>query len=297
MRVYPKISVVTPSYNQGHFLEQTILSVIGQNYPNIEYIIIDGGSTDNSINIIKKYSNKISFWISEPDLGQADAINKGFAKSTGEILCWLNSDDLFMPNIFEFISQQINIDEKMIITGDCIHFEEKGSFGTYAVGSQSELNISRINIFDADPIIQPSTFWTRKVWNSVGVLDINLHYVFDWDWFIKATINKVEFKVVNKTLSLYRIHKDHKTLNGNMDRHKEIINVYLNFKNEQNANTYKFLLRDKIILKRKILIVFRRLLVFFRIKLNDAQILKIIFPSHYKNVVLAKLQNLIYFTN
>src|SRR5665647_1802387 len=101
---YPKISIVTPSFNQGRYIEQTIQSVINQNYPNLEYIIIDGGSTDDTIEVIKKYEKHISFWISEPDKGQADAINKGFAKCTGDIFNWINSDDYYEPETFKKLS-------------------------------------------------------------------------------------------------------------------------------------------------------------------------------------------------
>ena len=103
----PKISIVTPSYNQGQFLEDTILSVINQNYSNLEYIIIDGGSNDNSVEIVKKYENRLKYWISEKDFGQTHAINKGFKKSTGEMINWINSDDLLEPNALNILSEEI----------------------------------------------------------------------------------------------------------------------------------------------------------------------------------------------
>jgi glycosyltransferase involved in cell wall biosynthesis len=96
----PKISIITPNYNGGEYLEETIQSILTQNYPNLEYIIIDGGSTDNSVEIIKKYEDQLSFWVSEPDKGLYDAIQKGFDKSSGEIMAWLNSDDLYHKNAF-----------------------------------------------------------------------------------------------------------------------------------------------------------------------------------------------------
>ena len=103
-----KITIVTPSYNQGRFLEQTILSVVGQQYPNLEYIIMDGGSTDNSVEIIKKYESHLAHWESEKDSGQAHALNKGFALATGTIFGWLNSDDYYLPGTLSFVAEQLD---------------------------------------------------------------------------------------------------------------------------------------------------------------------------------------------
>ena len=221
---YPKISIVTPSYNQGDYLEDTILSVLGQNYPNLEYIIIDGGSTDNSVEIIKKYEKHLACWVSEKDEGQAQAINKGFQKSTGEIMAWLNSDDMYMPNILKNISSLMNPSDDILLYGQCMHMENNknglNSWGSNILNPQSE-DLSLI-----DYIIQPSTFWTRKVWEKVGCINTEFHYAFDWDWFLKAKNKNIKFVSINKTLSIYRIHSNHKSSTGGETRQKELIKIY-----------------------------------------------------------------------
>ena len=153
---WPKISIITPSYNQGMYIEETIRSVLLQGYPNLEYIIIDGGSTDNSVEIIKKYEKWISFWVSEPDEGQTNALNKGFNKSTGEIVAWLNSDDYYLINTFNKLIKFINENPSAFIYyGDLIFFHEKTD-ETEIVKSSS------FNIADQirhKIIMQPGSFW------------------------------------------------------------------------------------------------------------------------------------------
>ncbi|NJL12521.1 MAG: glycosyltransferase [Microscillaceae bacterium] len=225
MQELPKISIVSPSYNQGQYLEETILSVIGQNYPNLEYIIIDGGSTDNSVEIIKKYEKHLAYWVSEPDRGQAHAINKGFAMATGDILAWLNSDDMYMPNILNFIA--INLKETsqaMLLFGDVIHIQEDNK----KLFSNSSIKYfeQQLELCYVDFIVQPSSFWTRKTWETLGDLNEKYNYVFDWEWFIKAQQAKTKFVYISKYLSIYRIHSSHKTGIGGNERMIEILDVF-----------------------------------------------------------------------
>jgi len=160
--LYPKISVITPSYNQGRFIEQTILSVISQNYPNLEYIIMDGGSTDETIEIIKKYQKYIFHWQSKKDDGQAAAINQGFKLAHGEILCWINSDDLYKTGALEKIASLFELNNQpQLVFGNCIRFKEasKQSKGSDVIKSHHFHKLSL-----CDYIIQPSSFWNRAAW-------------------------------------------------------------------------------------------------------------------------------------
>jgi glycosyltransferase involved in cell wall biosynthesis len=220
---FPKITVVTPSYNQGQFLEETILSVVGQQYPNLEYIVIDGGSTDSSLEILKKHQHHLTFWVSEPDRGQAHAINKGFSRATGDILCWLNSDDLFLPGALNFVSSRLDPSSAEVLFGNCFHFFE-GVAASY--GSDVVREHKRRDLRLADYIIQPSSFWTPKVWKQTGELDESLTFGFDWDWFIRAREGGAAFTPVDKYLSAYRFHSDHKSGTGGVRRLNELAAIY-----------------------------------------------------------------------
>jgi glycosyltransferase involved in cell wall biosynthesis len=205
---WPKISIVTPSYNQGQFLEETIRSVLLQNYPNLEYIIMDGGSNDNSVEIIRKYEPWLTYWVSAKDKGQADAIQKGFESATGEIIGWLNSDDLLLSDALATVARQFILfpeTELLIGGGISVDFDGKlrGKRYYYAQSYNSLLFIGQY-------FFQMSSFWTREVFNTVGGLNTSLSFCFDYDLFLKCTSRKNP-RGVDSLLAAYRVHDKTKT--------------------------------------------------------------------------------------
>jgi len=217
---WPKISIVTPSYNQAQFLERTILSVLNQNYPNLEYIIIDGGSTDGTLNIIKKYENKIAYWISEPDKGMYNALNKGLRIASGEILAYINSDDLYLPNTFFFVVGyfQKNIGTTLIY-GDCIFINENGDhLYTYRY---LPFKFYRYVALNWSSIPQPTTFWRNTVHKTEIYFDENFKMLGDFDFYIKVG-QQFRIEYVKKEIAVFRLHKGSLTLKHRQLRLSEL---------------------------------------------------------------------------
>ncbi|HEX3933762.1 MAG TPA: glycosyltransferase family 2 protein [Puia sp.] len=181
----PKITIVTPNYNQAEFLEQTILSVTEQQYPDLEYIIIDGGSTDGSIEIIKKYEKHLAYWISEPDEGLYHALQKGFDKASGEVLGWINSDDMLHPGSLSVIGEIFSSFEKIRwITGCPSALDEKGR--TVAVADGKQWSKYNFYLYDYRWIQQESTFWRRSLWQQAGSqLNLQIKYAADFELWLR----------------------------------------------------------------------------------------------------------------
>jgi len=211
-----KISVITPSFNQGKFIERTIQSVLNQNYPDFEHIIIDGGSTDGTIEILKKYSHLI--WVSEKDKGQSDALNKGFGKATGDIIAWINSDDWYEQNTFSAVSKFFKkYQYKNIVMGNCNLVDENGKVFDRVINY--ERGFEELKNFRAPRSIptQPAVFFRKKLLEEYGLLDLNLEYTMDYDLWMRFA-KKDRFFHINRTIANYRFHKDAKIGDMNWEK-------------------------------------------------------------------------------
>ena len=207
---WPKITIVTPSYNQGQFLEETIRSVLLQGYPNLEYIIIDGGSVDESVNIIKRYESWCYFWVSEKDSGQSSAIAKGFERATGEIQAWLNSDDLYNINSFKHISKlfEANQDVQVIYGNRYLIDEESRIIGNMFYPSFLTSGFWGLG----QPVAQEATFWRTLAYKRCGGIDKSLFFAMDYDLFLRM-FKESKFKKLNKMIGMYRNHAATKSSN------------------------------------------------------------------------------------
>jgi len=217
------VSIVTPSFNQAPYLEATIQSVLGQGYPRLEYIIIDGGSTDGSLEIIRRYARRLAHWSSEPDSGQTEAINKGFARAKGEILAWLNSDDLYHPEAVreavEFLERHPEIG---LVYGDADFVDDAGEVvGRFPARQTSLARLRRGYVH----IPQQASFFRASLWRLVGPLDPTFYFAMDYDLWVRiAALSPLAYH--RRPWAGFRLHRDAKTLSAADQCWPEMLRVH-----------------------------------------------------------------------
>jgi len=218
------VSIVTPSFNQGQFLERTIQSVLGQDYLQIQYVVIDGGSSDDSVEIIKRYKNRIDYWVSESDQGQTDAINKGFARAKGEILAWINSDDTFNPGAVSqavaFLGQH---PEYAGVYADANFIDENDQkIGKFPAAQTSYAKLRRGYVH----IPQQTFFFRRSLWIKIAPLDISFNFAMDYDlWVRLARLAPLKY-LPGKYWANFRLHSDSKTILADVECWPEMLRVH-----------------------------------------------------------------------
>jgi glycosyltransferase involved in cell wall biosynthesis len=239
----PKITIVTPSYNQGEFIEETIRSVLDQDYPNLEYIIMDGGSTDGSVEIIKRYENRLAYWESHRDNGQADAVYRGFERSTGEILGYLNSDDILLPGSLEKVGRYFNAYPKEEwIVGGTLYIDANSEYFYDRLGNaRGDLgacaSLHRL-LFWGSNFCQPATFWRRNPYIAVGGLNRSLQFSFDYDLYIRLAQRKNSGQI-KEFLACFRHHNNSKTFTIDSVRIAENEILWMKYGRYKRSKAYR----------------------------------------------------------
>jgi glycosyltransferase involved in cell wall biosynthesis len=217
------VTVVTPSYNQAAYLEETIRSVLEQDYEPIEYLIVDGASTDGSVEIIRRYEDRLAWWTSEPDRGQAHALNKGFARAGGQYLAWLNSDDTLLPGAVSRLAGELERDPGLALAyGDAVWLDEDSR----RIGYQParEWDVRAMARSGSGHVLQPASLWSREAWQKAGPLDESLHYVFDTVFFLRmATFGRALH--LAESLAGFRIHAGSKTYSEPLPKIEEYLRL------------------------------------------------------------------------
>jgi GT2 family glycosyltransferase len=205
----PTISIVTPSFGQGHFLERTLYSVINQKYPALEYVVQDGGSTDNTVEVLKRFEGSLAHWSSEPDDGQGDAINRGFAHTSGEIMAYLNSDDLLLPGALAYVAGYFaaHPDVDVLYGHRVIIDEHDGQIGVQVLPHHDDQELTML-----DFVPQETLFWRRTAWEAAGgQIDPSLRFALDWDLLLRLRDSGAKMVRVPRFLGAFRVHEDQKT--------------------------------------------------------------------------------------
>lgn len=206
---FPRISIVVPSLNQGRFIGETLKSIVEQNYPNLELIVVDGGSSDNSLPVITEFEAHIAWCVSEPDSGQAAAINKGFRRSTGEIMAWINSDDRVAPGTLYRVADhfQKQPETKVLYGNRILIDEESHEIGRWILPAHSERVLKW-----ADFVPQETLYWRRSAWDAVGCnINEDFQFAMDWDLLLRFSAQQQKIERVPSFLGVFRVHQAQKT--------------------------------------------------------------------------------------
>jgi glycosyltransferase involved in cell wall biosynthesis len=223
MTEFPLVSIVTPSFNQAPFLEATIQSVLEQDYPRLEYIIVDGGSTDGSLELIQKYAGRLAWWVSEKDSGQTDALNKGFARASGGILAWLNSDDTYRPGALRAAaSYLVGHPQVGLVYGDANFIDEAGRVIGRFAAAQTDLRRLKQGYVH---IPQQAAFFRGDLWRAVGPLDPSFYFAMDYDLWVRLA-GRAQIKYLPQTWANFRLHTAGKTLAADERCWPEMLRVH-----------------------------------------------------------------------
>ena len=223
---WPRVSIVMPSYNQGQFIEETIRSVLLQGYPDLEYAIMDGGSSDGSVDIIRKYEPWLASWCSEQDNGQADAINKGWQRATGDLLGWINSDDILTPGSIATAVRYLKEHPHVgFVFGDLERIDAQGR--RFGLTTYKEFDLLEI-VKNAGWISQPGNLFRRTVFERVGPLDISLHFMMDFDYWLRAGL-VCQFGYLRLPLARFRRHEEAKSTTKTYLAAHDVLAVYRKF--------------------------------------------------------------------